>query len=39
MGERAGSRIVEINASQAVTVSQPGAVAEPIDEAARATAP
>jgi pimeloyl-ACP methyl ester carboxylesterase len=38
MGERAGSRNVEIDASHAVTVSQPGAVAELIDEAARSTA-
>jgi len=38
MGERAGSRNVEIDASHAVTVSRPGAVAELIDEAARATA-
>lgn len=38
MGERAGARNVEIDASHAVTVSQPGAVANLIDEAARATA-
>jgi pimeloyl-ACP methyl ester carboxylesterase len=38
MAERAGSRTVEIDASHAVTVSQPRAVAELIDEAARATA-
>jgi pimeloyl-ACP methyl ester carboxylesterase len=38
MGERAGSRNVEIEASHAVTVSQPDAVADLIDEAARATA-
>src|ERR687894_2605746 len=37
MAERAGSNIVEIDASHAVTVSQPGAVAELIDEAVRAT--
>ncbi len=39
MAERAGSTTVEIDASHAVTVSQPGAVAELIDTAARATAP
>jgi pimeloyl-ACP methyl ester carboxylesterase len=38
MGERAGARNVEIDASHAVTVSRPGAVADLIDEAARATA-
>jgi pimeloyl-ACP methyl ester carboxylesterase len=38
MAGRAGSRTVEIDASHAVTVSQPGAVAELIEEAARATA-
>jgi pimeloyl-ACP methyl ester carboxylesterase len=38
MGERAKSRTVEITASHAVTVSQPDAVADLIDEAARATA-
>jgi pimeloyl-ACP methyl ester carboxylesterase len=38
MGERAGSRTVEIDASHAVTVSRPDAVAALIDEAARATA-
>jgi pimeloyl-ACP methyl ester carboxylesterase len=37
MGERAKSRSVEIEASHAVTVSQPGAVADLIGEAARAT--
>ena len=37
MAERAKSHTVEIDASHAVTVSQPGAVAELIDEAARAT--
>jgi pimeloyl-ACP methyl ester carboxylesterase len=37
MAERANSSTVEIDASHAVTVSQPGAVAELIDEAARAT--
>lgn len=37
MAERAGSTTVEIDASHAVTVSQPGAVAELIDAAARAT--
>ena len=36
MAERAKSRTVEIDASHAVTVSQPGAVARLIDEAARA---
>ena len=39
MAERAGSTTVEIDASHAVTVSQPGAVADLIDTAARATAP
>jgi pimeloyl-ACP methyl ester carboxylesterase len=38
MAERAGSRTVEIDASHAVTVSQPGAVARLIGEAAHATA-
>ena len=37
MAARAGSTTVEIDASHAVTVSQPGAVAELIDGAARAT--
>jgi pimeloyl-ACP methyl ester carboxylesterase len=37
MGERAGSTIVEIEASHAVTVSHPDAVADLIDAAARAT--
>ncbi|MGN9782615.1 alpha/beta fold hydrolase [Nonomuraea sp. ZG12] len=37
MAERAGSTIVEIDASHAVTVSRPEAVAELIDAAARAT--
>lgn len=37
MAERAGSTTVEIDASHAVTVSQPHAVAELIDQAARAT--
>ena len=38
MAARAGSTTVEIDASHAVTVSQPGAVADLIDTAARATA-
>ena len=38
MAERARSHTVEIDASHAVTVSQPGAVAELIDAAAHATA-
>ena len=38
MANRAGSTTVEIDASHAVTVSQPGAVADLIDDAARATA-
>ena len=38
MAERARSHTVEVDASHAVTVSQPGAVAELIDAAARATA-
>jgi len=38
MGERANSHNVEVDASHAVTVSQPGVVAQTIDEAARATA-
>ena len=37
MAERAGSTTVEIDASHAVTVSQPDAVADLIDDAARAT--
>jgi pimeloyl-ACP methyl ester carboxylesterase len=37
MAERAGSTAVEIEASHAVTVSQPGPVADLIDAAARAT--
>ena len=37
MAERAGSTTVEIDASHAVTVSQPGVVADLIDSAARAT--
>ena len=37
MAARAGSTTVEIDASHAVTVSQPGAVADVIDDAARAT--
>ena len=37
MADRAGSTTVEIDASHAVTVAQPGAVAELIDEAVRAT--
>ena len=37
MGERAGSRTVLVDASHAVTVSQPGAVAELIIEAASGT--
>jgi pimeloyl-ACP methyl ester carboxylesterase len=37
MSSRAGSTTVEIEASHAVTVSQPGAVAKIIDAAARAT--
>lgn len=39
MAERAGSTVVEIEASHAVAVSQPGAVAELIDTAAKATTP
>jgi len=39
MAERAGSTTVELDASHAVTVSQPGAVAALIDRAARDTAP
>jgi len=39
MAERAGSTTVELDASHAVTVSQPGAVAALIDSAARDTAP
>jgi pimeloyl-ACP methyl ester carboxylesterase len=38
MAARAGSTTVEIDASHAVTVSQPGVVADLIDTAARATA-
>ena len=38
MAARAGSTTVEIDASHAVTVSQPGIVADLIDNAARATA-
>ncbi|WBC07637.1 alpha/beta hydrolase [Micromonospora sp. WMMA1947] len=38
MAQRAGSTTVEVDASHAVTVSQPGAVADFIDTAARATA-
>ncbi len=38
MAARAGSKTVEIDASHAVTVSQPGIVADLIDDAARATA-
>lgn len=38
MAERAGSTVVEIDASHAASVSQPAAVAELIDEAARTTA-
>ena len=38
MAERARSHTVEVDASHAVTVSQPRAVAELIDAAARATA-
>ena len=37
MAERAGSTTVEVDASHAVTVSQPGVVADMIDAAARAT--
>lgn len=37
MGERAGAHSVEIKASHAVTVSQPGAVADLIGQAADAT--
>ena len=37
MAARAGSTTVEIDASHAVTVSQPGVVADLIDDAARAT--
>ena len=39
MSERASAHLVELDASHAVTVSQPGAVTELILEAARATAP
>lgn len=38
MAQRASSTVVEVNASHAVTVSRPVAVARLIDEAARATA-
>ena len=38
MASRAGSTTVEVDASHAVTVSQPGVVADLIDAAARATA-
>ena len=38
MGQRAQSRIVEVDASHAVAVSRPGAVVDLIVEAARATA-
>lgn len=38
MAERSGGHLVEIDASHAVTVSQPGAVTDIILEAARATA-
>ncbi|WP_205704882.1 hypothetical protein [Kineococcus indalonis] len=38
MAERATSHAVEVDASHAVTVSQPDAVAQLIDRAARATA-
>jgi hypothetical protein len=38
MAERASSQAVEVDASLAVTVSQPEAVARVIDQAARATA-
>jgi pimeloyl-ACP methyl ester carboxylesterase len=39
MAERAESTTVEIDASHAVTVSKPGAVADLIHKAARATTP
>jgi pimeloyl-ACP methyl ester carboxylesterase len=39
MAERAESTTVEIDASHAVTVSEPGAVADLIHQAARATTP
>lgn len=39
MSDRANAHLVELDASHAVTVSQPGAVTELILEAARATAP
>ncbi|MDG4758141.1 alpha/beta hydrolase [Micromonospora sp. WMMD710] len=39
LAERAGSTTMEIAASHAVAVSQPGPVADFIDSAARATAP
>ncbi len=38
MACRAGSTTVEIDASHAVTISQPGAVSDLIDVAARTTA-
>jgi pimeloyl-ACP methyl ester carboxylesterase len=38
MAERAGSTVVEVDASHAVAVSQPGVVADLITEAAQATA-
>ena len=38
MTERADAHLVEVDASHAVTVSQPGAVTDLILEAARATA-
>ena len=38
MAARAGSTTVEVDASHAVTVSQPGVVADLLDSAARATA-
>ena len=38
MGERAGSHTVEMEASHAVAVSQPGAVARVVDDAARTAA-
>lgn len=38
MAGRAGSQVVEVDASHAVTVSQPDVVARLVDEAARATA-
>jgi hypothetical protein len=38
MSGRAGSTVVEVNASHAVYVSQPGAVADLVKQAATATA-